>query len=1080
MPGQAKREEAGASDALTLSAPFAFDNSHPHLNLAPKYRPPMPPSPLDEAQRLAILQRYAVLDGTRDEALDDLTELAMEVCETPYAVICLVDADRQWFKSRAGLTAPAPPRALSFCQYGLESKELFIVPDTTQDPRFAESPLVTGESHVRFYAGAPLLAPEGAVLGRLCVMDRVPRTLTARQERTLRVLARQAMTNLEFHRQQRELFASEERLFAFMQHNPAPTWIVDGEGCFGYVSPSFCEKFGGEPAELIGRTIGDIFEPDLAREYLEKNALVVNERRVIETVDPGRRKDGSLGHFLTVKFPIDGPIPLVGGMAIDVTERMAVENALRVSEARFNSLFRSNPAAIGLTVLDTGRVVDANDRMCAFFGRRLEELIGRTIVELKAWAVPEQRIPLLEQVRACGSVQDAEVQLRRRDGEIRDVLASLERVEVPGETETLLVTMFIDITEQKRVENALRASEERYRTLVDHAPDGIVITDRQGRFLDANASACRMVRCARQEIIGVSSEEFLIEKEIPQFNESSIKKSGVSVDHVEWKIRRRDGSTFESEVMSTEMPDGNTLSMIRDITDRKRAEARFLHLVNSNIQGVNFWNSGGEVLEANDEFLKIVGYSREELEAGRINWVAITPNEYAEVDEHAMREMEWTGSSTPYEKEFIRKDGTRVPILIGAAIFADNPDEGVSFVLDLTERKNMEQQFLRAQRIESIGTLANGIAHDLNNAFGPILLSLAVLNERVTDESSRKVLAVIESSAKHGATMVRQLVAFARGADGNREEVRLDWVIAEVRRVAEDTFLKSIDVQMGVPDDLWQVHGDPTQLRQVLLNLCVNARDAMPAGGRLTVSAENLILDTRFAAENPGIKAGRSLKIRVEDTGTGIPPEILERIFDPFFTTKKFGAGTGLGLSSTLSIVKGHGGIIRVESEPGQGSRFDVYLPASTTPPEESAPPQAIAMPRGHGELILVIDDEEAVRKSAQQLLELFGYQVVLANNGAEGVAVYAQRAAEIAVVLTDMMMPVMDGPAAIKALREKNPRVEIIAASGLSGSPHFTEAARFGVKHFLSKPYTAAELLKILQEILGERSDANESAGGS
>jgi CheY-like chemotaxis protein len=258
--------------------------------------------------------------------------------------------------------------------------------------------------------------------------------------------------------------------------------------------------------------------------------------------------------------------------------------------------------------------------------------------------------------------------------------------------------------------------------------------------------------------------------------------------------------------------------------------------------------------------------------------------------------------------------------------------------------------------------------------------------------------------------------------------------------------------------------GDPTQLHQVLMNLCVNARDAMPNGGTLTISAENLNVDAHYAGLNLEAKSGPYVFIQVEDSGSGIPPGMVEKIFDPFFTTKEVGKGTGLGLSTSLAIVKSHGGFLRVYSEVGKGTKFQINLPARTGASAGTDAEIAIEMPRGHGELILVVDDELSVRQITQQTLEAFGYEVIVASDGAEAMAIYAQRGAEIAVVITDMMMPVMDGPATIQMLRKINPAVRIIAASGLSAS---NQISSLGVKHFLPKPYTAETLLKVLQETL-------------
>lgn len=383
---------------------------------------------------------------------------------------------------------------------------------------------------------------------------------------------------------------------------------------------------------------------------------------------------------------------------------------------------------------------------------------------------------------------------------------------------------------------------------------------------------------------------------------------------------------------------------------------------------------------------------------------------------------------------------------------------------DITESKNLEAQYLRVQRMESIGTLAGGIAHDLNNVLTPILMSTGLLKRQEQNPLRLSILTTIEDSAQRGADMVKQVLSFARGVDGQQLQVQTGRLLKEIEKIANETFLKNILVRCDVPPDLWVVRGDPIQLHQVLLNLCVNARDAMPNGGTLTLSASNFMLDEQYAAMNIEASPGPHVRIAVGDNGTGMTPEVMERIFEPFFTTKELGKGTGLGLSTTTAIIKSHGGFMRVESKVGAGTQFQVYLPAQVESSVEDFNEAPAPEPPscGHSELVLVVDDEDAVRQVTQQTLESFGYRVVLAADGIEAVSIYAARKQEIAVVITDMMMPVMDGPRMIQVLLRINPQVRIIAASGLHA-----DAASMGVRQFIPKPYTAETLLKTLHQVL-------------
>jgi CheY-like chemotaxis protein len=372
--------------------------------------------------------------------------------------------------------------------------------------------------------------------------------------------------------------------------------------------------------------------------------------------------------------------------------------------------------------------------------------------------------------------------------------------------------------------------------------------------------------------------------------------------------------------------------------------------------------------------------------------------------------------------------------------------------------------------MESIGTLAGGIAHDLNNILSPIILSIGVLKAISDQPQAGRMLEIIETSAKRGSDIVRQVLSFARGVESQKTLVQPKHLLKDLENIIKDTFPKDIRLQFSAPSEAWTILGDPTQMQQILLNLCVNARDAMPNGGNLTVAVENSLLDEQYATMHIEAKPGRYVIISITDSGSGIPREHLDKIFMPFFTTKDLNKGTGLGLSTVMAIVKSHDGFVNVYSEPGKGSTFKVYLPAMVISPEAREQASAKAsLPRGNGEMVLVVDDEPSILTVTNQTLQAFGYRVLTATDGADAVAVYVQHKNEIAVILTDMMMPVMDGAAVIHALKRINPGVKIIAASGLNAYGGLVNASGAGIKHFLTKPYTAETLLTALRTILDE-----------
>lgn len=395
---------------------------------------------------------------------------------------------------------------------------------------------------------------------------------------------------------------------------------------------------------------------------------------------------------------------------------------------------------------------------------------------------------------------------------------------------------------------------------------------------------------------------------------------------------------------------------------------------------------------------------------------------------------------------------------------------------DITEKKQLEAQFLRAQRMESLGTLASGIAHDLNNVLTPILMTAQLLETQLQDEQSQRLLPVLIANAKRGAALVKQVLSFARGVDGKFTIVPVKHLISEIRQIVEETFPKSIEIDTDIPHDLRNLFGDTTQLHQVLMNLCVNARDAMPQGGTLKISAENLWIDENYVRMNLDAKVGFYVAITVADKGTGIPPDILDRIFEPFFTTKEIGKGTGLGLSTVIGIIKSHRGFVKVYSEMGRGTQFKVYLPAA-----EAMQPQHMEeseLPRGNGELILIVDDEAAIREITKTSLEAYNYKALTASDGIEAVALYVEHQNEINLVLMDMMMPSMDGPTTIRTLQKINPQVKIVAVSGVAPSDKLAKVNTIGVKTFVSKPYTVKELLQTLQAVLYPYREINNVVG--
>ncbi|MGB3207944.1 MAG: response regulator [Crinalium sp.] len=472
-----------------------------------------------------------------------------------------------------------------------------------------------------------------------------------------------------------------------------------------------------------------------------------------------------------------------------------------------------------------------------------------------------------------------------------------------------------------------------------------------------------------------------------------------------------------------------------------------------------FWNKGAE---------RVYGWLADEALGKNANKILYKASEQLENPEQTITTIgEWQG-----ELNQITKDDRELIVASRWVLMRDRQGEPKSILTvstDVTEKKQLEEQFFRAQRLESLGILAGGIAHDLNNVLTPIMMAVQLLQLKISDAQSKNWLTLLETNVRRGADLVKQVLSFARGMQGKRTIIQISHLINELKHFASETFPKSINIYTDTKSSLQAIVGDATQIHQVLLNLCVNARDAMPDGGTLTIDAENIYLDEHYTRMNIDAHVGNYIVITVSDTGIGIPNDIMEKIFYPFFTTKEVGEGTGLGLSTVIGIVKSHGGFVKVKSEVGKGTQFKVYLPATETTAKSENLNSTQLVQQGQGELILVVEDEDGIREITKTLLEKNGYQVITANDGIDALSLYTQYSYKIDAVVMDIMMPLMDGLTTIRVLEKINPQVKIIAVSGLTSNQKVTELKSSSVKAFLSKPYTSNELLEEIHWVLSK-----------
>lgn len=636
---------------------------------------------------------------------------------------------------------------------------------------------------------------------------------------------------------------------------------------------------------------------------------------------------------------------------------------------------------------------------------------------------------------------------------------------------------------------AHRNTEEHLRTLsraMEQSPASVIITDASSTIMYVNKKYTEITGYSYDELIG---------------NTPRIVKSGLTPAetyeefwqtinagnewHGEFLNKKKNGELYwESNVISPVL-DGerkitHILAVKEDITERRNAEelireqASLLDIANDAIivcdldNYIIFWNKGAE---------RMYGWTREEAVGSNTTTLLYEPLKAAknnDVLSSTLASDQWAG-----EIRQRTKANAEVTVQSRWNLVRDKRGLPKSILIvntDITEKKVLEAQFLRAQRMESLGTLAGGIAHDLNNVLAPILMSIQILKGRTADEKMLRILSTLETSAMRGGEMVKQILVFARGMGGEQTVIDPRHLVLDVQSILKETIGKKIQVEAEVEENLWKFVGDVTQLHQVLMNLCINARDAMPNGGVLTLGGDNTHIDENFARMLPEVSPGSYVMLTVTDTGVGMPRSIIEKIFDPFFTTKDIGKGTGLGLSTVHAIVKSHGGFINVFSEVGRGTTFKVYFPALAPQDEMQKPDHTGPMVMGKGECILVVDDEVAIREITKSTLSSFNYSVMTAADGTEALAIFAQHSDSIDLVLTDMMMPFMDGPTTVRAIRKISPTVKIITTTGLTENIDRTMLADEPIQGFLPKPYTAVRLLEAIQKALyGDAVQAKE-----
>lgn len=781
---------------------------------------------------------------------------------------------------------------------------------------------------------------------------------------------------------------------------------------------------------------------------------------------------------------VDGkgrPARLIGTHTDITVSRQAAQEVAEAAQ-RYRDLFDANPNPMWIYDLETLQIMAVNESAVQRYGYSREQFLALTILDLRT---PEEAARLRETLLHEQGIQTGHIwEHRVADGSPLIVEITSQPLTWAGRRARVVQAR--DVTEQTESRRALEESRQRFSAIFHGANDAIFLIDAQARITDCNQRALEIFGGTAVDIIGRWVVDFFPSHQ-PDGSESRPRARAViqevaarTVGPLEWTLLRCDGTSFVSEVTVSALKaphEDGYIIVVRDVTERKRLHER-LQLLNAALHATaDGWvitDAQGAIEWVNPGFTRMTGYEPDEV-IGRNPRVLRSGRQdgrfYARMWETILRGEVWRG-----ELQNRRKDGTLYDERMTVAPVRDASGRISHFVStkqEITAERQLEQQLSRAQRLESIGMLASGIAHDLNNVLTPILLCVEFLKAEFPGEEAGAKLKLVEQAAKRGAGIVRQVLTFARGVEGEHSTLQPNLVLKEVGQLARETLPRNIAVRIeGTDEDGWLVEGDITQLHQALLNLVVNARDAMPEGGRLTLRRREVLLDEDRARRN-ALPPGRYVELSVVDTGVGISAQLLDRIFDPFFSTKPRGQGTGLGLSAVYGIVRGHGGAVEAQSHLGVGTEFALLLPAL-----EQHQPSAVAASEerelsGDSRLVLIVDDEPAIREALSQLLHRRGFVTVQAEDGLEALSLFRLRPVSAwALAITDMMMPRMDGAALAQELKRMAPDLPVVGMSGMLSEVIPAGAARpsqelqvFDKK--LPKPFHEAELVRILAPLL-------------
>jgi two-component system cell cycle sensor histidine kinase/response regulator CckA len=919
--------------------------------------------------------------------------------------------------------------------------------------------------------------------------------------------------NAELERSRKDLpqmmRETEERSFTFLNDGldsaAVGISIVNAEWTVVWVNRAFERYFGLRREEIVGQDNRALIRERLShiiaepKTFAEKVLATYRENTFLERFEcrvlpEGDREERWLEHW---SQPIRSGLYLGGRIEqyCDITLWKKTADELKLQTAYLEKLIASAPEAIA--VLDpTERVVRINREFTNLFDYAPDHAIGRPINDLVAPTYLRDEAERLSRTVIGGGTVKAESVRRRRDGSLVQVSILGTPISADDGT-TGIYAIYRDITKRKEAEEALKSSERRLADIINFLPDATLVIDTRGRVIAWNQAMEQMSRVRADEILGKGDYEYAL----PFYGvrRPILIDLALSSDHQTEKLYhslKREGETLIGEVYIPSRQGGvhlwgkarplrdsqgnvvGAIEAIRDFTEKKKAEEerqnseeKMRRIIEASPIGIRIIQHD-RFAYVNPAFVRMFGYSGAEEILGEPSEAAYAPQERGLV--HRRRRARLAGEAAPsfYELQGLKKNGETFDISVWVTVIEYQGEPAVlGFVVDKSAEKSLRAQLLQAQKMEAIGTLAGGVAHDFNNLLQAVqgYAELLLIGKNMESPGYRELHEIIRA-AKRGGELTRQLLTFSRKMESRLRPIDLNYEVNEVYKILIRTIPKMIQIELQLAPDLRPVNADPVQVEQVMMNLAINAKDAMPQGGRLTIKTRTVRLGRDYCRKHPEARPGQYALLVVTDTGQGMESEILERVFEPFFTTKGVGKGTGLGLSTVYGIVKGHGGHITCASEPGVGTRFEIYLPVAKVDDKDLLNMrEREAVPKWGNETVLLVEDEDFVAGLACETLTRSGYTVLMAPDGETALSVYEKERARIDLVILDLIMPGMGGSRCFEELMRMNPRVKIIIASGHSPDGYPQEFLDAGAREFLRKPYEMSELLGRVRNVLDE-----------